>query len=161
MTAYMPAYSAVAQELKYNYKSQIAFELAQLMADAIFDSDMYFDAVTEVPMSKSEVLKRGHNQARTLAVYLGQIFNIPHIESPLLRSENSLVQHSLPRDQRFQNAEASFHLSETAAKTSGRILLVDDICTTGATLNRCSKLLMQNGASSVLCATAFTVLRHQ
>ena len=160
MTAYLPQYSAAAQELKHKPDSPIAGQLAALMADAIFDGDVCFDCITEVPMAESEMAKRGHNQARTLALELCRLFNMPHLDAPLVRLEGSLVQHTLPRNKRFENANRSFIRSKSGS-ASGRVLLVDDICTTGATLERCAGLLLECGATSVVCATAFTVLKHQ
>ncbi|MFV0497538.1 MAG: ComF family protein [Candidatus Fimivivens sp.] len=117
-----------------------------------------FDAVTEVPMSAENIEKRGHNQAKTLAEMLAIELNTDYLPSPLICNAQKQAQHTLPISQRFENVKKGYR-RQLGATCSGRILLVDDVMTTGATLDRCAQLLRQCGAADVCCLTAATTLR--
>lgn len=149
--------------LKTQPKSPASEQLAILMAEAFaafgLSGGGHFDGVTEVPMSAENVEKRGHNQARTLAEKLAARLNIDYLPSPLICYGKKKAQHTLSYTQRFENAQKSYQRQAEAA-CSGRILLIDDVMTTGATLDRCAQLLRQCGATEVCCLTAATTLRR-
>lgn len=148
--------------LKKQPNSYAAEQLSILMANAFLASTLAkesaFDAITEVPMSDSNLQKRGHNQAKALAELLAAKINIDYIQSPLLQTENRKTQHTLSLSERIENAQNSYKKRDMAT-VSGRILLVDDVMTTGSTLNRCAQLLLQCGAKEVCCITAATTPR--
>ncbi|MEA5135536.1 MAG: double zinc ribbon domain-containing protein [Candidatus Fimivivens sp.] len=149
--------------LKTQPQSPALEQVAALMAEAItafgFSGDNYFDAVTEVPMSAANIEKRGHNQAKTLAEKLATRLNISYMPSPLICDVKKQAQHTLTYTQRFENAQKSYQ-RQAGATCAGRILLIDDVMTTGATLDRCAQLLRQCGATEVCCLTACTTLRR-
>ena len=148
--------------LKTQPQSPVSNQLTSLMAEAFVAFGLAdtgcFDAVTEVPMSAENIEKRGHNQAKTLAEKLALQLNIHYQPSPLICDKKKQVQHSLSYSQRFENAQKSYQRPAGAACT-GRILLIDDVMTTGATLDRCAQLLRQCGATEVCCLTAATTPR--
>ncbi|WMJ83663.1 ComF family protein [Oscillospiraceae bacterium LTW-04] len=149
--------------LKMQPHSPALEQAASLMAEAFVIFGLaeagHFDAVTEVPMSAENIEKRGHNQARTLAEKLAIRLNIDYLPSPLICDAKKQAQHTLSFTQRFENAQKGYH-RQTGATCFGRILLVDDVMTTGATLDRCAQLLRQCGATEVCCLTASTTLRR-
>ena len=155
---------ALIEKLKTLPDSLVAGQLAELMAEALTVNspvDAYiFDAVTEVPMALTQIQKRGHNQAKTLAQKIAEKMKLSYIDSPIDCAEDKKTQHTLTYHERFVNAEHSYRL-RPAAFCSGRILLVDDVMTTGATLDRCAALLLRCGANEVVCLTAATTLRWQ
>lgn len=160
---YEPGTHDLIDCLKTQPKSPAAQQLAALMADAFGTFGLAdggrFDAVTEVPMSAASIEKRGHNQARALAEKLAVLLNIRYLPSPLVCAGNKRAQHTLSYAQRFENAQQSYELQSGAA-CAGRLLLIDDVMTTGATLDRCAQLLRQCGAAEVCCLTAATTLRR-
>lgn len=106
-----------------------------------------FDCVVPVPMSRKGIQKRGFNQARILADKVASELHIPLREA--LRHDGATEKQShLDRNLRRVNALTSFSI-RPKFQISGNVLLVDDIYTTGATVERCADLLKQAGATSV------------
>lgn len=148
--------------LKTEPQSVAVDQAADLMAGAFLASGLSctgpFDAVTEVPMSAESEARRGHNQAKTLARRLAARLDIPYLPSPLHCDDRKQAQHTLSYTRRFENVRKSYR-RRSGACCAGRILLIDDVMTTGATLNRCAQLLLQCGAGEICCLTAATTLR--
>ena len=113
--------------------------------------DIKFDAVTYVPLTTKKNLKRGFNQSKILASKLAEILGLPLFDNLLYCKQNKTSQHDLknPKD-RFKNVEGLYGCMH---KVKGNILLIDDIKTTGATLNECAKQLILSGADKIYCAT--------
>ena len=159
---YEPQVHDLIDCLKTQPQSPVAGQLAELMAQA-FVAQLAaagpFDAVTEVPMSAESTAKRGHNQAKTLAQRLSARLNLSYLPSLIDCDEKKQAQHTLPYAQRFENVQKSY-LQRAGAACAGRILLVDDVMTTGATLDCCARLLLQCGAAEVCCLTAATTPRR-
>ena len=155
---------ALIEQLKTLPNSSVAGILAEMMAETLMKNyaadERIFDAVTEVPMTLTQIQKRGHNQAKTLAQKVAEKMHISYMVSPIDCAEDKKTQHTLAYHERFVNAQRSYRL-RPAAFCSGRILLVDDVMTTGATLDRCAELLLRCGANEVVCLTAATTLRWQ
>ena len=109
-----------------------------------------FDGICYVPLSSKSLRKRGFNQSREIAVHMSRLLKIPLIENALGCKNKKKSQHTVSRDKREENVKGVYY---PKGKIKGRILLVDDIKTTGATLNECSKQLLIAGADSVYCIT--------
>jgi competence protein ComFC len=142
-----------------NFPKLCAFYLA----DEIGDYGVNFDALVAVPMGKKRRRKRGYNQAEVFARYISRFTDIPVING-IIERVGEIEQHKLTASERRVNAEAAYRLikqpPERAPVIMGkRILLVDDVCTTGATLTACAKLLFSAGAKSVSAAVATRVTR--
>ena len=105
-----------------------------------------FDAVTFVPMYKRELRKRGYNQSELLAKEIGSQIGIPCMRT-LNKIYDTCSQKSLHRTERSGNLLGVFDLC--AIVQNKRILLVDDVITTGATLHECAKMLKIGGAQTV------------
>lgn len=145
---------------KFRRKMSNAEYFAEQMALSVKNEyrDIRFDAVTFVPMHKYRFLKRGFNQSRVLAEKIAEILGAP-LADTLLCLKNGKRQHDLFGKERFQNVKGRY-----AAKGSVRgktILLVDDIKTTGATLDECAKQLISSGADGVYCVTALISTRNK
>lgn len=112
-----------------------------------------FDCVTAVPMSQRKLKERGHNQAETLARNLAKELSLPYIDGVLIQLDDFSDQHTLRKEERETAANERYHAIKDA-EINGRVLLVDDVITTGATLDRCAKLLKDLGADEVVAAAA-------
>ena len=126
---------------------------AFLLADRILSSRNYckFDYITFVPQSKKSFKKRGYNQAELIAKELSRYLKVPCIPT-LKRTDDGEPQHTLSAALRRENVKKCYFKTDRIGK--GKILLVDDIYTTGATANYCSKLLREMGFEKVYLAIA-------
>ena len=111
-----------------------------------------FDALTWVPLSRSRLRKRGYSQARLMAEAVGKELGYSP-ERLLDKPENIRAQSKIhDASQRRANVAGAYRLHPGAELNGKRILLIDDIFTTGATLAECSKLMLLAGADEVVCA---------
>lgn len=110
-----------------------------------------FDLLVPVPMSTQRLRQLGFNHAQLLAEELAGPLCSRVETKALIRSDQTRAQHTLPAPEREKNAFRSYRAGETAGLRNKRILLVDDILTTGATLRACAAILTQAGAH--VCAS--------
>ncbi len=113
--------------------------------------DENFDIITFIPQTKKEATKRGYNQGELLATEVGKLLAIP-TEPLLVKLYETERQHSLPFLSRSGNVFGTFDVCNKALVKDKKILLIDDIKTSGSTLNECSKMLRLYEAQSVHCA---------
>ena len=118
--------------------------------------------VIPVPSSQKKLTWRGFNQAEILADIFSKKFKVKKDRSILTRVSDTKAQYEIGREKRFENVKGVFRTSKLgAAKIKGRkVFLIDDICTTGATLLETSKVLYQAGASQVRCFTLSKKLKY-
>jgi len=116
--------------------------------------------IVPVPVSGAELRRRGHNHAGLLARALGERMELP-VRELLARADGSQKQSALPAAQRARNAERSYHKAPGAAPDGERVLLVDDVYTTGATAAACGRALREAGAERVYVLTATMVEQRQ
>lgn len=126
---------------------------AYLLAEKILTSPYYtkFDYITFVPQNSLSERKRGYNQARLIAKELSKFLKTPCIPT-LKRTNDGKPQHTLTAVERRENVKKCYF--KTDLKGKGNVLLVDDIYTTGATANYCSRLLKEMGFDKVYLAAA-------
>ncbi len=139
---------------KINGKRRSADFFAKEMALCIQSEykDYSFDEICYVPISRTSYNKRGFNQSKLIAEKLSKIFDI-RLNSSLKIKHKRLPQHkSKSREERLINSQYKYVCNSTL--TGKTILLIDDISTTGATLDDCTRALLFAGADKVCCATA-------
>jgi ComF family protein len=113
--------------------------------------DLSFDVIVPVPLHAARQRERGFNQAQLLAELLSARTSIP--TKPLLeRIRYTTTQTALDRAERIENLHNAFRLRKKADVQALRVLLVDDVLTTGATLSECARVLKRAGALSVYAA---------
>lgn len=142
-------------ELKYNNKREYADFLSLEMARR-FGRDIIRDkceAIIPVPVHPSRKRKRGYNQAELIADGLSEYFDIPVDTDILFRIKKTTPQKELGPATRYENLKSAFAASADAAGYK-RVLLIDDIYTTGATLNSCTHVLKNAGIQKVYGLTA-------
>ncbi len=110
------------------------------------------DVITPVPLSREKENKRGYNQALDLCVALSAETGIPVLPDTVRRVKNTAPMKLLSPSERQKNLKNAFKSGENVVK-SKRVLLVDDIYTTGATMDACAEILYGEGADSVYCLT--------
>lgn len=144
----------VIYNFKYNDKQHIYSLFGRLMIETILENDLeYLDIVVPIPLHKDRERKRGFNQAALLAKYISVHLKLELDTKNLTREIQTKAQNKLDRSQRKRNISGVFDLKDKKAFLDKKVLLIDDIYTTGSTVDECSKLLLKNGASQVFVAT--------
>ncbi|MDP2624852.1 MAG: ComF family protein [Candidatus Peregrinibacteria bacterium] len=146
------------QAMKYQNGSSLAEILGQWMAThsiGIVKHELGSENIVlvPVPLHPKREKKRGYNQARLLALAVSGFSvllkpQLPLIE-PLQRIRNTPPQAQLSRNDRIRNLSDSFIVKENSLSLNKKIVLVDDVCSTGSTLNECARVLKQHGAHIV------------
>lgn len=141
----------ILHRFKYKDKAYLGRKLAEIMRDRILPEEIQPDLILPVPMYKKKEKLRGYNQAAVLAKQLARLMEVPYYGNLLLRSSNTEAMSRLGAAERSRNVQEAFTVS---AQKSGilrgkRILLVDDIFTTGSTADACTEALHNAGASEV------------
>lgn len=108
------------------------------------------DFIIPVPLYKGKQKQRGYNQAALIAGYTAKLLEKPLLQNILIKAYDSKSQSTLSRDQRIANVEGVFSVNSPEAVRNKNIFLVDDIVTTGSTINQCCKVLKQAGANLVV-----------
>lgn len=162
--AFERAYSACVYEgaLKemihaFKFKRRIALAgiLSKIMVDFARDNGEVtngIDTVTFVPLHTSRLREREFNQSESLARNFALAFGIPCVDS-LRKTRMTPPQNELSKDERAANLAGAFKVKDPAAVKDKAVLLMDDVMTTGSTLNECAKALVDAGAKAVRCCT--------
>ena len=154
---YSGAIRDVIAAFKFRSHAYLAERMVRPMCAVIPAHD--FDFVTAVPGSRRNNRSRGYNPASLLAEQISAIEGIPLLENALLRSAHGYSQRTLSYAERRENAERIFSVRPLPELREARILLVDDVTTTGATADSCAHRLKEAGARAVyLLAFAATDL---
>lgn len=151
---YEGAASRAIWNLKFNGKTELSKTLAEDMAEAFdrYYAGYDFDVCTFVPTAKAEFKKRGYNQAELLSREFCRIKGL-ECEELLVKNFSTKSQHKLSGVERSGNLLGAIDLNENVDLENKRVLLIDDVKTTGSTLNECAKILLIGGAAEVFCLT--------
>ncbi len=148
---YEGALAEVLKDFKFREKRSALPALSGLMLDAfeLYFSASRFDLVLPVPLHRSRLGLRGFNQAADLAGALAKSRSLPLRYDVLVRTKNTLPQYGLTFREREKNIKGAFKVNRPSSVHGSAILLIDDIITTGTTVDECARTLRKSGASSV------------
>jgi ComF family protein len=157
------SYEGTLRELIHLYKygriQTLARPLADLLAAAL-PLDERFDAVTPVPLHWRKQWQRGFNQSDLLARAVARRRGIPVVRA-LRRTRSTQTQAGLSNTERRKNVAAAFQCRRSGETLAGRrVLLIDDVMTTGSTAAACARVLKQAGAARVVLLTVARVDRR-
>lgn len=129
--------------LKYNNRPDIGEDMGRVMASELQQSDFFsdIDVLLPVPLSSKRLRQRGYNQSEMLARGVSDVTHLPLVTKALCRKEFHQSQTKLTRWQRQENVADTFHLVDDSRLKGRHVLLIDDVCTTGATLIACANAL--------------------
>jgi len=144
------------RQLKYEKALWVAPDMAELLHNCLEAEypQHTFDVLVPVPLHHVRRRARGYNQSAVLASELARRMGLPPPANLLRRIRPTATQTNLTAKQRLSNVGGAFKHRKKKKLTGRRILLVDDVMTTGATVNACAKTLKAGGAESVYVITA-------
>jgi ComF family protein len=140
---------ALVHALKYHDRMDLAPAMGRWMARAGADLFDEADALIPVPLHWRRGWSRRYNQSGTLAKVIGAERNLPVLHRALRRSRRTLQQMGLSRTERTTNVRGAFRAADPDAITGKRLILIDDVLTTGATTEACAAALTRAGAVRV------------
>ena len=138
-------------ELKYRYRPELGAALGVLLVEWLKMNRTFgrADIILPIPIHPQKMEARGYNQAELLAKPLRKYLGIPLKNDIIIRGKITESQSALGKDERFANVKEAFRVADPSAVSGKRILLVDDILTTGATASEASRVLLRAGAMEI------------
>lgn len=130
------------QEKPYIYKT-ITYFLKNMQKS--FENLKMYDIIITVPISKQRKKERGYNQSYLIAKEISKIIKVPVERKILYKVKHTVPQSTLNKEQREENAKGVYKVSNITKLYNKKILLIDDIYTTGNTLNECANILIKKG----------------
>jgi len=138
----------LTHRLKFGGERFVAKPMAYCMAEVFKNLDWQIDAVIFIPMTKIAEKKRGFNQARLLAEKFCAIIPLP-LMTDIVKVKETSRQASLNFKERMENIKNAYEITDKAAFKGKNILIIDDVKTTGATLDETARALKKSGAVKV------------
>lgn len=139
-------------QFKYGCVRDLARPLGEMLVSYWQQAPISVELIVPVPLHTRRLRERGYNQSALLAQHLGAALRVPISSDCLRRDRYTVSQTRLGAQERSRNVEGAFTCVGRRVR-GRRILLIDDVCTTGATLGACSRALEAGGASAVWALT--------
>lgn len=152
----------IAQKLihhiKYNNEQQLAFYLGSLFGQAFNFIHKTIDYLLPVPLHPKKLKKRGFNQALLIAQGIQSIWHLPILTNTLIKSVDNISQTTLNRQEKIKNVQNVFSLNACELPHLNKhIMLIDDVCTTGATIESCALTLSASSIKKISVGTIAVV----
>ena len=156
--AYSGAAASLVMNLKFHGKKHLADAMARFMTDKILETGIVADVVLPVPLHPQRKKERGFNQSELLAKEIAYALHLPLDTTSAVRVKDTLVSSKLQggRRAREENMKDAFSVSDKNAIKDKIVLVVDDVLTTGSTMNELSSALKKAGAKKVYGITFAT-----
>jgi ComF family protein len=145
----------LVQKFKYGRKVSLGKPLGRLMAQGCeeFLKGCHVDLIVPVPLHPKRLRWRGFNQSLLLARQVSRLYEVPIDPFVLCRDRETAPQTQLTEDERRRNVRGAFAIRPVKSLKGKSLLLVDDVYTSGATVNECSRVLVRGGAKEVYVLT--------
>jgi ComF family protein len=141
-------------QFKYKRNKELGLQLGRIMGEQLIKSGRFkTDALIPLPLFPAKEKRRGYNQAAVLCEGMAESMQIPVLDKVIIRPQHTETQTKKGRIERWKNMEGKFILSDTMSIRNKHLLLVDDVVTTGATLEACGNELLkaENVQLSMAC----------
>lgn len=147
---------SLAHSLKYEEITAFGTELGKKIGVVLRDKKISTDVIIPVPLNKRKERERGYNQSDFLAEGVSQILKIPVLRTAVKRVKYTVTQTHLNADQRKENISDAFAVSVRHSRVlkNAAVLIVDDIITTGSTIQELGKAVKAHGATRIIAASA-------
>ena len=141
--------------VKYKGNTELGIMLGNMMGKAMMEAGWQhpIDVIVPLPLNKKKQAKRGFNQAEILAKGIGEAMSKPVEPVAVIRSKFTETQTRKTREQRWENVAEVFDLLDNHSLDNKHVLLVDDVVTTGATLEACGRVLLNTPGLKLSIAT--------
>lgn len=147
-------------QFKYRRNKELGIQLGKMMGQSMLRSGRFsIDALVPLPLFPSKEKKRGYNQATILCRGIAESLAVPVLNDVIIRSHHTETQTKKGRVQRWQNMEGKFVLAQPGIIKNKHLLLIDDVITTGATLEACGTALLQAENVKLSMATLCSATR--
>ncbi len=143
--------------LKYKSKPQIGILLGKELGAEMHSSGNFqdIDYIIPVPLHPKRQKQRGYNQSEMIGEGISKVTNIPMLTDVLLRNLETVTQTKMTREERWKNVSGKFIISNPEKIENKHLLLIDDVVTTGATLEACGEILLNiNGVKLSIAVLA-------
>lgn len=144
--------------LKYDNGKYLAPYLSEFLIDEFKKQNWIVDVVIPIPLNEARIKQRGYNQSEIISKKFETDLNIPLNTTCLQRKINTPTQTNLSKKERLINLKDAFEVTDKEAVKNKNILLIDDVFTTGATMEEASKILLKSKANKVYCLTLAHVI---
>jgi ComF family protein len=153
-------YKTLIHRLKYDKKIPLGKRLAQSLGEKVACEKDFIscDLIIPVPLHRTRHRSRGFNQSQILAEGISEVTNLPLIKDILKRKKNTQDQTYLNAQQRKENVRGAFVVTQPERIVGKQVILVDDVITTGATLNECARMLLNARAKKIFAVTLAVVV---
>lgn len=150
------ALQALLFQLKYKSNKEVGLFIGKQMGAFLAASERFasIDALIPVPLHPQALSKRGFNQAAIICEGIGQVWHKPVLTGAIARTKHTPTQTKQTRAERWDNMENAFTIQDSASIKGKHLLLVDDVITTGATIEACGKTLLTIESARVSVAAA-------
>ncbi|MCX6134044.1 MAG: ComF family protein [Ignavibacteriales bacterium] len=146
-------FQKIAHALKYSGVQELGLELGGLLGVRIRDEEICADILVPVPLHKRKTRERGFNQALLIGRGVSEVLGIPVRSDLVLRKRWTETQTTLSKEERKENVENAFQCGRADLKGK-LVIVIDDVITTGATIESVAKALKASGAMRVIAASA-------
>jgi ComF family protein len=157
--AYAGAVAAAVRRFKYQKRPDLAGPLGRLLRETCKRENLHADLVVPVPLHFERLVERGYNQSALLAAHVAREIRAPLAARALARIVATRPQAELHRDARLRNLQGVFAVRREKSVAGHKVLLVDDVATTGATLGGCRLALLEAGARQVIALVVARAVR--
>jgi ComF family protein len=142
-------------QLKYKNNTAIGFYMGEMMGKTLLGSNRFvnIDYLVPLPLYPDKERKRGYNQAAIICNGMCEVMNVPVLTGNVLRQRFTQTQTRKHRTERWENVAGSFTVKDPSVLKGKNILLVDDVITTGATLEACGSVMLQTEGVNLYIAT--------
>lgn len=138
-------------EYKFNEKSYIYITFVNFLLKnkKIFENIKKYDKIMPVPISRKRQKERGYNQSLLIAKEIAKKTNLELVNNCLIKTKNIVEQSKLNKEDREKNIQGVYELKNEQLIQDKKVLLIDDIYTTGSTVNECSKILRKGNPQKI------------